>query len=70
MSTFVKWVKRENSEWSPWLPCFLLGQQVVPFPKRSCYERRDVLFRFKGVAFEVPEEQTKGESILIKAVRN
>lgn len=31
---------------------------------------RDAAFRFKGVALEVPEEQAKGESILVKAVRN
>lgn len=59
--------EREHSEW---LPCFRLGQQVVPFPKESSQGRSDVVFRFKAVAFEVPEEQAKGESILIKTVRN
>ena len=31
---------------------------------------RDAVFRFEGVAFEVPEEQAKRESILVKEIRN
>lgn len=31
------------------LPCFQLGQQVVPFPKKHCSERKQAAFRFKGL---------------------
>lgn len=60
------WEMGEKGELNNSSHVFDLGNRWCHFPRGAT----KTLFRFEGVAFEVPEEQAKGESILVKEIRN